>query len=141
MFRLGLITSLLGSYWPTLAQSLESKLSVRKWQRRTVLIYAPDAGHKDLLSQQQLLTAQQAGIAQRDMDVLVALDSDLSAIDRKYLQSGDRKLPPSARFATYLIGKDGGVKQRFSTPVPATDLFRIIDAMPMRQSEMRGKNE
>ena len=42
-----------------------------------------------------------------------------------------------------LIGKDGGVKRRWSDVVWIEDLFATIDAMPMRRYEMRqraGKN-
>jgi len=41
-----------------------------------------------------------------------------------------------------LIGKDGGVKRRWSGQVVVDDLFETIDAMPMRQYEMRtrGRN-
>ena len=37
-----------------------------------------------------------------------------------------------------LIGKDRGLKQFWSREVSVRELFAIIDAMPMRQSEMRG---
>lgn len=36
-----------------------------------------------------------------------------------------------------LIGKDGGVKRRWTGQLSITDLFQMIDAMPMRQYEMR----
>ncbi len=36
-----------------------------------------------------------------------------------------------------LIGKDGGEKARWTKPPKPEELFRKIDAMPMRQSEMR----
>jgi hypothetical protein len=36
-----------------------------------------------------------------------------------------------------LIGKDGGVKLNKKEFVPNKDLYSVIDAMPMRQREMR----
>lgn len=36
-----------------------------------------------------------------------------------------------------LIGKDGGVKKRWSDAVLIEDLFAAIDAMPMRRYEMQ----
>ena len=36
-----------------------------------------------------------------------------------------------------LIGKDTGVKKRWEDTLPIDDLFQTIDAMPMRQYEMR----
>lgn len=44
---------------------------------------------------------------------------------------------PANTFAVVLIGKDGGEKLRSSTPIPFTTLAHTIDAMPMRQREMR----
>ena len=38
-----------------------------------------------------------------------------------------------------LIGKDGGVKRRWSDVVRIEDLFTTIDAMPMRRFEVRQK--
>ena len=40
-------------------------------------------------------------------------------------------------FEILLVGKDGGVKLRSPAPVSTRDLFALIDAMPMRQREMR----
>ncbi len=40
-------------------------------------------------------------------------------------------------FAVLLIGKDGGVKLRSGRPFALHALFDAIDAMPMRQDEMR----
>lgn len=40
-----------------------------------------------------------------------------------------------------LIGKDGGVKRRWTDQLSITDLFQTIDAMPMRRFEMRQRGE
>ena len=40
-------------------------------------------------------------------------------------------------FVLILIGKDGGEKMRKEQPIQAATLFSTIDAMPMRQAEMR----
>lgn len=42
-----------------------------------------------------------------------------------------------AEFAVILIGKDGGEKYRAHTPVTIERLNAVIDAMPMRQQEVR----
>ena len=39
-------------------------------------------------------------------------------------------------FSLLLIGKDGGLKQKWVTPVSFNDIANIIDQMPMRQREM-----
>ncbi len=38
-----------------------------------------------------------------------------------------------------LVGKDGGVKNRWNDSLPLEDLFATIDSMPMRRHEMRQK--
>ena len=42
-------------------------------------------------------------------------------------------------FEIILIGKDGGIKFRDNSPVQSSDLYKIIDRMPMRQAEMRSQ--
>ena len=39
-----------------------------------------------------------------------------------------------------LIGKDGGVKRRWNGQIDVEDLFQTIDAMPMRQFEMKTRD-
>jgi hypothetical protein len=50
---------------------------------------------------------------------------------RKQFQIEDRK------FAVVLVGKDGGEKFRSYVPVTIEKLDALIDAMPMRQQEVR----
>jgi hypothetical protein len=40
-------------------------------------------------------------------------------------------------FEVLLVGKDGGIKLRRFTPVAASEITALIDAMPMRQDEVR----
>ncbi|MBO0947195.1 DUF4174 domain-containing protein [Fibrella forsythiae] len=137
---ISLLGGLLSITAPGVAQSLESTVAAKKWQRRVLLIYARDAQHADLAAQKRFLADHKAGLAERDFDQLVVLDGDLSDRDWSYLRGGDRKLAQGASFMLFLIGKDGGVKERFPAPVAASVLFRTVDTMPMRQSEMRKKN-
>jgi hypothetical protein len=48
---------------------------------------------------------------------------------------------PDDGFAVVLVGKDGTEKRRDLSPVPVAPIFETIDAMPMRQREMRGDQE
>ena len=47
--------------------------------------------------------------------------------------AGDRRV--------ILIGKDGGIKRRAELDTDLREIFRQIDAMPMRRAEMRTKSE
>jgi hypothetical protein len=42
-------------------------------------------------------------------------------------------------FRVRLVGKDGGVKLDRGEPVDVPTLFALIDAMPMRRSEISGR--
>ena len=46
---------------------------------------------------------------------------------------------PDDGFAAILVGKDGTEKLRSDTPVTPVTLFAAIDAMPMRQQELRDR--
>jgi hypothetical protein len=39
-------------------------------------------------------------------------------------------------FLAVLVGRDGTEKHRSTEPIPPGELFRMIDAMPMRREEM-----
>ncbi len=43
-------------------------------------------------------------------------------------------------FCAVLVGKDGSEKARWNGPIPPDELFRTVDAMPMRQQEMRASD-
>ncbi len=68
-------------------------------------------------------------------------DGEADADARNYLEKelGVRR----GEFNLVLIGKDGGVKYRSQQATETRDIFSTIDAMPMRQNEMRrqGKQE
>ena len=42
-------------------------------------------------------------------------------------------------FRVRLVGKDGGVRLDRDKPVSTSELFSLIDAMPMRRAEMYGR--
>ena len=45
------------------------------------------------------------------------------------------------QFHVLLLGKDGHLKNRWNAPVAPEEVFSLIDAMPMRQSEMRAADK
>jgi len=77
-------------------------------------------------------TWQPEAVACKDRDlVLVQITNDA---DRKAY-----KIPKDAT-AILLIGKDGGVKARWSEQVIPKKVYDLIDAMPMRQQEIQRKS-
>lgn len=71
--------------------------------------------------------------AERDMKIIVPG----SCKDNPDMYSLFRIM--GSEFSVVLVGKDGTEKFRSHHPVGVTELFRLIDSMPMRQLEMKKK--
>ncbi len=96
--------------------------------RVLLVLAAPDDPRAT--EQARILATDRAGAAERDLVLVEPAAADQTRLRRRY------DVPPDA-FAALLIGKDGGVKLRSTAPLTAGTLFGTIDAMPMRQAEMR----
>ncbi|GAA3992908.1 DUF4174 domain-containing protein [Hymenobacter antarcticus] len=117
------------------AKSVEQTLRASRWQKRVLLLAAPNAGQADFKQQKALLAAAEPELAARDVLVLEVLYNQLTEADKQFLTRKLGLQPPL--FAALLIGKDGGVKQQSSRPIPPADLFDTVDKMPMRREELR----
>lgn len=120
------------------ATSLAATIKDSKWQKRVLLLCAPTADNADLRRQQQLLGPARAELNTRDLLVREVLTSQLPPADQRYAR--EQLKVPANGFVVILIGKDGGVKRRETSPLPPAQLFSTIDAMPMRRQEMRRGN-
>lgn len=112
---------------------------------RPLLIFAPKPDDPRLEIQVRTLTEHAAEAHDRDL-VAIALpyhnpsptaaqlspDEAEAARRRFHVAPGD--------FAVILIGKDGGSKLRSAKPLSLDKLSETIDAMPMRQDEIRDKS-
>lgn len=123
----------------------EFKLSAHQWQHRMVLIFAPSNRSLDYRQQMQIWQADTAGIRDRNLKLVEVLGTGESQIDGQSITPASaenlrRQFGVTAEeFVVILIGKDGTQKQRSQTPVDLAMLFHTIDAMPMRQQEMRSR--
>ncbi|WP_083077253.1 DUF4174 domain-containing protein [Thioclava electrotropha] len=107
----------------------QSDLAPYRWDRRVVLIFANSEADPQFRAARKMVTAQADGVAERDITVLADTAPNAGgALRDKLGVDGFRML---------LIGKDGGVKMDRAEPIPVETLFATIDAMPMRQREMR----
>ncbi len=98
--------------------------------RSRVLLVLTATDDTRMAEQARILAADRAGTAERDLVLVEPSVTDQQRLRRRY------DVAPDA-FAVLLIGKDGGVKFRSAEPLTAKALFDTIDAMPMRQAEMR----
>ena len=79
--------------------------------------------------QQQWLKADLNGLKERDIEVYYFYaDSDKAKF---------RKQNVKYAFTVISVGKDGDNKLKETKPLTLTKLYSTIDAMPMRQSEMK----
>lgn len=100
-------------------------LAEYRWKNRLLLWQSDSA---DFTRQfQKTWNAVTGECAERDLLVLPVDSADL----RTQLDVG----PGST--IVLLVGKDGGVKERWDDQVDPQTVFALIDAMPMRRSEMR----
>ena len=94
------------------------------------------------MEQRQLFAGQEAELKDRDLLVVYLFpaegrieDKTLSAEDTTSLR--ERYGVEKDDFIVVLVGKDGTAKERLEEPMKPADLFAMVDAMPMRQREMR----
>ncbi len=115
--------------------NLEERLQALQWQKRVLLLYSPDKKNVHYVQQKDLLEAQRTGLAARDLIQLELFADEAGAATKKFLE--EKLKASSNQFNLLLIGKDGGVKYRTTTAAAPETLFSTIDAMPMRQHEMK----
>ena len=118
-------------------------LAKYRWQNRLLLVFAPSPESKEVKAQQQLLGNNEVELQDRDLLVFYLFPNE-SRVDDEPLSNREvtslRECYGVAEddFTVILIGKDGTAKERLEGPMEPADLFNTIDAMPMRQREMRG---
>lgn len=115
----------------------------KRWQRRLFLIFAPSAEHAGFKQMRSQTRTPKFGA--RDLD-LVEVTGDEVRVNREPVATptaGElRRAYEVARgtFAVRLVGKDGTVKLARAGAVPITEVYALIDSMPMRQREMRDRS-
>jgi hypothetical protein len=138
---------------PAMAQSapdsVDFRLEAHQWEHRLLFVFAPPAAGDRLGAQENRFEGHDAGFRDRDLRLLVLRGPDAgtvraapgaepqsltaAAAERLY----ERFDVPGDAFRVLLVGKDGTEKRRDAEPVTARSIFDTIDAMPMRQREMR----
>lgn len=109
-----------------------SLLFMYKDQRQVILFYNND-GIELRNKQMALLNADTKGWMDRDI-VIHTYETG-----KAKEAAGKWNVSPNTAFTFILIGKDGGEKMRTDTVVSLAQLYKTIDAMPMRRSEMNKK--
>ena len=119
------------------ASAAADPLDAYRWSHRPVLIFAPDRGDERYGAQSAAFGA--AAIKERDIALIRVAGDDVAAAPklgtfdaaalRKHFSVADED------FAVILVGKDGLAKWQRDKVVDPAEIFREIDAMPMRRNE------
>ena len=89
------------------------------------------------------LSSMKEGVVDRDMRIFRVFESDESLSGDSVVSQEDaaglrdKFSVSSGTFTMILVGKDGGVKMKEESLVDLSDVFSLIDAMPMRRIEMK----
>lgn len=127
----------------SLANNNQDFLSNYKWQKRLILIFSPKKDNPDGTEQLKLLNQAKQGLADRDLVLIPVVENNIESKKTGNITAADLRHQfqiESNAFTLILIGKDGGEKYRTDRVTKPTTIFNIIDAMPMRQSEMQQKS-
>ena len=128
---------------PNLAQA--RPLAPFQWQYRPLVVFAPGREHADYKSQIEAIEQNRMAFDERDMLLVSVLDR----VELDATPPPTTTMPASAgalrqhyrveaeEFTVILVGKDGGEKGRWESPITMDEVFATIDTMPMRQREMQ----
>ena len=113
-----------------------------RWSYRIICIEALDKS--SIEKQINELCKSEKEIDDRKLKILVKSNNEYFEGCLMNKLSFIKNFPPNKsnhNFSVSLIGLDGGKKSSWHKPVQPTEIFKLIDTMPMRINEMRnGKN-
>jgi hypothetical protein len=131
----------------TRMETFSMNLAQFQWKNRLLFLFSPDKNHPLFKKFKNEILNHQAEVKDRDLVVFEMCERDSakmngSDIDRQTADAiRDHFSVPSNKFSLILVGKDGGIKLKRHDHVSLEEVFELIDSMPMRQSEMRQKDQ
>jgi hypothetical protein len=122
-------------------------LNVYRWKNRLLIIFSPYQGDPDYQSFMKEVQDEKNGVRDRDILVIEILEAGQSRSGSFPLKNDSADFLREyfgihpGQFCILLIGKDGEEKRRWETMVGLEVIFSVVDAMPMRQKEMKEKSK
>ncbi len=124
---------------PAFAQNMDI-LNKYHWKNRILILFS-DENSSEAQRQLALWQKHKAGLVERDLIIFQVKGKHVSgpgAISDQWAgKLRQRYEIENLPFAVVLIGKDGGEKLTEKKLLSIEKLFATIDAMPMRQQEMK----
>jgi hypothetical protein len=122
------------------AQSLDKY----RWENRLIILVTTTVDNAQLQQQLQILQADVTGLEERKLEIIQLTPeqvrygvSDNTTWKNRKGQLYEGFQSTDSTFEAILVGLDGGEKLRDQQPFTLERLFAVIDAMPMRRSELR----
>lgn len=111
-----------------------------RWKNRILVVFNELEEFKE--SQKEILDLDIPGLLDRDMVIFgLGVENGPYRYTDNFSIEGLREAHDLGGSSVALFGKDGTVKARWDRAVSTSELFDIIDSMPMRRREMREKKE
>ena len=133
------------------SQIMGQNLDDHRWERRILIVCAPEKTNSHLETQMKEFEFSDSDLKDRKMVIYEVIGDVFRLEDFVDGKKNEQWNPKKDRFdkirwnknefGVFLIGLDGGIKLRRNAVLPKEELFRIIDAMPMRIGEMRSKRK
>lgn len=121
------------------------ELDEYQWNNRLVLLLTKNEICTPCERQLNALKHNAEGVPERKILTFVVTPQKFkNTLDETWKENKElytRFRKTESDFEFILIGLDGGVKLRKSHFVPISDVFALIDTMPMRQNEMRKQDK
>lgn len=120
-------------------------LAQYRWKNRVLVISAATEEDKNLRGQQDLVALTQDAFTDNNLVLVTLLDNAGSRAGERELKKEEVAAARAALdispglFALKLIGKDGSVKLSGEKAIPMTEIYDLINSMPMRQSEISAR--
>jgi hypothetical protein len=113
-------------------------ISQLTWHQRVLVVFADTPASASLAAQRDILARAGNAMAERDLVLVEVVGDSVKGASDSAATLRDRYGVKAHTFRALLVGKDGGVKLDSAQPIALKKLTSTIDAMPMRQQEMRG---
>ena len=104
---------------------------------RVLLVFAPSLRDAKLTAQREIMAKAALDAATRDLLLVQVADEQVIGAHDTADALRRRFKAPVPAYRAMLIGKDGTVALTTEDVLPAAKLVSLIDAMPMRQEEVR----
>ena len=118
-----------------------------RWRNRLLMVFSSSQEDSNYHSFLEELRDQQNGLRDRDILLFEIFEKGESRLDNSPLKNDSAEflrrqfgIHPG-QFCILLIGKDGEEKRRWQSRVALGVIFSVVDAMPMRQGEMKEKGK